>query len=289
VSDLFSGIAGMAGVIGDSAIAGQNLQFQQQNLQYNKDLQQQIFSREDSAIQRRVADLKAAGLNPILAAGSGAHAGAVVRTDAPQNQMKFDPSAIMSMLSATAQIAQTKAQTDYIKQQTAKSLAETSALQQLTPGRVTQLDLANQMAESANPERLAQIKAQTQSINQDVLLKRLQQTSKALGIDQQTVDLARSQVNQSLESSLASGKWSIQQKEIAALEIALDSARQDLTAKKIGNVSKLRNLEIYQALGLPEGTQINDPAKLGLALGKLLGGSATNSAIIQKLRNLLSQ
>ena len=42
-------------------IAQQNLAFQKENLEYQKDLQQQIFNREDTAYQRKVNDLIAAG------------------------------------------------------------------------------------------------------------------------------------------------------------------------------------------------------------------------------------
>ena len=56
-------------------IADQNLQFQKDNLEYQKELQQQIFEREDTAYQRKVNDLIAAGINPAVAAsGSGSPA-----------------------------------------------------------------------------------------------------------------------------------------------------------------------------------------------------------------------
>ena len=48
-----------------------------------------MFAREDNAVQRRAADLKAAGLSKTLAAGGAAQAGPVVATQAPQRERRI--------------------------------------------------------------------------------------------------------------------------------------------------------------------------------------------------------
>lgn len=67
-------------------LAEENFKLQKEQYQYQKDLQNKIFEREDNAVKRAAADLQGAGLSKTLAAGSGAGAGAVVSTSAPQKQ-----------------------------------------------------------------------------------------------------------------------------------------------------------------------------------------------------------
>lgn len=52
--------------------------------EYQKDLQKEIFKREDNAIQRRVADAEKAGFNKFSVIGEGSSAGSPVSVSSPQ-------------------------------------------------------------------------------------------------------------------------------------------------------------------------------------------------------------
>ena len=77
-------VAGVLGGLFDGVKSIYDIYTNERDYDYQKALQQVIFNREDTAVQRRRKDLEAAGLNPNLAAGSAASAGAVVgRSNTP--------------------------------------------------------------------------------------------------------------------------------------------------------------------------------------------------------------
>lgn len=76
-------------------INDKNLAFQRENLDYQKQLQQTIFDREDTSYQRTVDDMSSAGLNPLTMNGTNG-AGEAIATSpldagqAPQNTFAME-------------------------------------------------------------------------------------------------------------------------------------------------------------------------------------------------------
>lgn len=147
-----AGAAGsLAGTYANWKMGLKNLNMQKENLKYQKDLQQDIFEREDNATQRRVADLKAAGLSPVLAAGSAAGSGAVISTKAPEQAPIGNVAAeIMQLIKMASDIASSSTQRDLTTQDLYKSKAQTD---------LAQKQVENVSAEIANKNINTAIKA----------------------------------------------------------------------------------------------------------------------------------
>lgn len=94
-----------------------NSAFSREQFDYQKALNQQIMDREDTAIQRRVADAEAAGISKYAVAGQGASASALSTFGGSMGSQKLDGSKFDMMnaiLQTQEQAARTKlAQAEY--------------------------------------------------------------------------------------------------------------------------------------------------------------------------------
>lgn len=134
-----AGLAGGTDVWGEmtgsteaNRINQQNYEAQRDNYAWQRYAQQRTWEREDNAVQRRKADLLAAGLSPVLAAGSAAQTSTPIPTSAPHREYartNMAEAAMMAyqIMSMTSAIDKTKAESELIDLQKKKTQVDTAA------------------------------------------------------------------------------------------------------------------------------------------------------------------
>lgn len=119
--------------LSNAEIEAQNLELAKDEFQWNQDVQRETWTREDTAYQRMVSDLREAGLSPALALGSkGSPTGGVVPTTQRRaGQTNYAGmgnlvSLVLSAMTAKANISKTMAEKRYIDQQKERTGVDTA-------------------------------------------------------------------------------------------------------------------------------------------------------------------
>ena len=139
------GIMSGVGSIGSFGVGLFNYREQRKMNRWQKRAYKESLAREDTAVQRRAADLRAAGLSPVLAAGQGASTMPPISLNAPK--MDVNPSelaaAAMTMMSQEAEISKTKEQEKLNAAQ--KKLVDAQRLEVNAKRRETEWNLSRYM------------------------------------------------------------------------------------------------------------------------------------------------
>lgn len=276
-----------AGALAGFAQGQQNLAFQKEQFAYQKELQKQIFEREDNSVQRRAADLQKAGLSKTLAAGDSANAGSVVNTTAPQNDTmarviegisiaKAFSEAKQAEASASNEVKQGNLIDEQVKSQ-ATNRAYTEARTLLTTGSYEMLGIQKQQAEAmiskANAETdsimlgmgftRAQIEkakaetdyitAQTTSVNNTNSLFGLREENLKL----QNEQLRLSNLGQGWSNKLSEARLIAQQNDNDAFSVRKELMEAQLAGQLLDN-SRQRMENVYMnSFGQKMGTSTN--------------------------------
>ncbi|MDR0709334.1 MAG: hypothetical protein LBF77_04630 [Spirochaetaceae bacterium] len=194
--------------------------------EWMKYAQEKTWEREDNAVQRRVADLQAAGLSPTLAAGSSAQASSPIQVPSARVDDKLSnltaQKLYLEMIQQKENIAQTIADRERIKAQTE----------------------GQEIANRYTGERMA---AENRGLSLDNSMKEFNVTNQ---------DLERTR--RQLENERGFMELGISKREFLIKAVTVEEKRLEFD-------EKLRSIRLYRQIGKPYGSHLEPEDRAQLA------------------------
>ena len=237
-----------AGAQGAATVA--NYLGQKDQNRYNTKMQEKAWEREDAAAQRRKADLSAAGLSPVLAAGSAATTMAPIRLEAPQldtaaiaNAGKTVTDSMMQALAmkqGAASITKTAAETANIQAQQTKTEVETEFMKENNPTVIEANKIARDVANATKPATVQRAFQEVKGVNLDNANKIIDNKIKNLHVTNAEIDIVKNRI------SVTAARMGIPEK---ALDIVSKKIALDLKENELENAQF--DTDFYHSRGLP--------------------------------------
>lgn len=186
----------------DAGIGLMNYNAERENQAYLREAQQETWRREDNAVQRRVADMQAAGINPVLAAGGSASSSSPIQTGTPSLHFSaMDHSRLaMDQVSAKAAVDRTNADKNLVQEKLKQEQYNTLAIKE----RANADWLYNRVLTAPDPENYIQDTLIGQKAKADVTKAITEAKERSRSLD---FDVANEIYNKSSRDLAASGKY----------------------------------------------------------------------------------
>lgn len=217
--------------------------------------------REDTAVQRRMEDLRAAGLSPTLAAGSAASA-SMPPTPMKVDGVKMDTRLLdsMALMKMKADISKTRADEQKVAAETVGQEIANKFAQETNPITTQTKGVELALLEETKPEKVREIVAKVEGMGIDNANKLIDTEIKKNQVTQGAIDIVKTKIeNQALQQGMSEKDIDIAAKTIA------------VRIKGIEEEEKRFNVDAYKSLGIPTTGGLDPMTRGGSVVGNALG------------------